>query len=89
MVMRLAPVATGTALSFVVFLNSASKRSCFMASTSPISLRAGQPQSVQVVLDPSETCAVPFEITDMAAILEGPVELASRQEWAIGYTFAP
>jgi hypothetical protein len=52
-------------------------------------LNLGEAQVLQVVLDPVEACTVPFTITDMAAIVEGPVELASRQEWGIGYTFAP
>jgi hypothetical protein len=89
MVFRLTPSATGTALRFVVAVNAASKRTCFLASTGPLPLRAHEAQSLQVVLDPSATCAVPFAITDMAANLEGPVEVVSRQEWAIGYTFAP
>ncbi len=89
MVFRLTPTATGEALRFIVFLHATSKRACFMATTGPISLRAGEAQSLQVVLDPSDTCAVPFAISDMAAVVEGTGELASRQEWAIGYTFAP
>jgi len=89
MVFRLTPTATGDALRFQVFLNSNTKRTCFLASTGPLSLRAGEAQSLQVVLDPSDACVTPFTITDMAAVVEGTVELASRQEWAIGYNFAP
>jgi hypothetical protein len=90
MVFRLTPAATGTALRFVVVLNAAaSKRACFLASTGPFVMRAFEGTSLQVVLDPSDGCATPFAITDLAASVEGAVELASRQEWAIGYTFAP
>jgi hypothetical protein len=89
MVFRLTAVASGTAQSFRVFLNSDAKRTCFLASVNTVSLRAGEPLALQVVLDPSDACAVPFAITDMAAVLEGTVDFASRQEWAIGYTFAP
>jgi hypothetical protein len=89
MVFRLIPAATGTALRFVVALNATSKRACFLASTGPLPLRVQEAQSFQVVLDPYDTCAVPFAIRDMSANVEGPVELASRQEWAVGYTFAP
>jgi hypothetical protein len=89
MVFRLTPTATGTAQSFRVFLNSETKRTCFLASALSVPLRAGEALSLQVVLDPSDACAVPFAITDMAAVLEGTVELASRQEWSIGYSFAP
>jgi hypothetical protein len=89
MVFRITPAATGEALRFVVFLHSDSKRACFTATTGPVPVRAGEAQSLQVVLDASDTCGVPLAITDMAAVLEGTVELASRQEWAIRYTFGP
>jgi hypothetical protein len=52
-------------------------------------LRAFEGTSFQVVLDPLDGCTTPFAITDLAANVEGAVELASRQEWAIGYTFTP
>lgn len=89
MVFRLAPSGTGPVLRFVVFLHAASQQACFVASTGPLSLRAGEETSLQVVLDPSDACLAPLEITDLAANLEGSVEVASRQEWTIGYTFAP
>jgi hypothetical protein len=89
MVFRLAPSGTGPVLRFVVFLHSASKRACFVASTGPLSLRAGEETAIQVVLDPSDDCLTPWVITDLAANVEGTIEVASRQEWTIGYTFAP
>jgi len=89
MVFRLAPSGTGPVLRFVVFLHSASKRACFVASTGPLSLRAGEETAIQVVLDPSDDCLTPLAITDLAANVEGTIEVASRQEWTIGYTFAP
>jgi len=89
MVFRLAPSMSGTALRFAAFLNAPSKRACFVASTGPLILRAGEDTSIQVVLDPSDDCPTPFVITDLAANVEGTVEVTSRQEWTIGYTFAP
>ena len=89
MVFRLAPSGTGPVLRFVVFLHAASTRACFVASTGPFALRAGEETSLQVVLDPSDACATPLAITNLAAVVEGIVEVASRQEWTIGYTFAP
>jgi hypothetical protein len=89
MIFRVMPAATGTVLRFVVALNSTAKRTCFLASTAPFAVRASEAQALQVVLDPSDACAVPFSITDLSANLEGSVDLASRQEWSIGYTFAP
>lgn len=89
MVFRLAPSGTGPVLRFVVFLHSDSKRACFVAATGPFALRAGEDTTLQVVLDPSDPCETPVSITDLATNVEGTVEVASRQEWRIGYTFAP
>ena len=89
MVFRLTPSGTGPVLRFLVFLHAASKQACFMAATGPFALRAGDETTFQVVLDPSDDCLTPLAITDLAASVEGPVEVASRQEWRIGYTFAP
>ena len=89
MVFRLTPSGTGSVLRFVVSLHPATKQACFEAVTGPFALRAGEDLSLQVVLDPSDACATPLAITDLAASVEGTVEVASHQEWAIGYTFAP
>jgi hypothetical protein len=89
MVFRLTPSATGNALGFAAFLHTASKQACFVASSGPFALRAGEDTSIQVVLDPSDECPTPLAITDLAANVEGAVEVASRQEWTIGYIFAP
>jgi hypothetical protein len=89
MVFRLTPSGTGPVLRFVAFLHAASKRACFVASSAPFALRAGEDTTLQVVLDPSDACDTPLVITDLAASVEGAVEVASRQEWTIGYTFAP
>src|SRR5206468_3435681 len=53
MVFRLTPSATGTALGFVAFLHTASKQACFVASSGPLALGAGEATPLQVVLDPS------------------------------------
>lgn len=37
--------------------------------------------------DASDTCATPMDIGNMAVIVDGSVEIASRQEWGITYTF--
>jgi hypothetical protein len=89
MVFRLAPSGSGPVLRFAAFMHSASKRACFVATTASFPLRAGEETSVQVVLDPSDDCPTPLSITDLAATVEGAIEVASRQEWTLGYTFAP
>lgn len=89
MVLRLAPSGTGPVLGVRAFLHATSKRACLLASTGPRALRAGGATSVEVVFDDSDACATPFEIATMAAVVEGTIEVASRQEWSVRYSFAP
>jgi hypothetical protein len=89
MVFRLTPTMSGHVLHFDATLHANTKRACFVGQTAVADLRAGQAVSVPIVLDPVADCRTPFAITDLAASLEGTVEVASRQEWSIGYTFAP
>jgi hypothetical protein len=89
MAFRLTPTGTGPVLWVRVFLHATSKRACLIASGEPMSLRAGEPRVVEVVFDESDACTTPFEIATMAAVVEGTVEVASRQEWSIHYSFTP
>ena len=89
MVFRLTPSGTGSVQRFTASLHTVSRRACFTADSGPFDLRAGQEVSLQVVLDPADGCDTPLAITDLAANVEGTSEVASRQEWTIGYTFAP
>jgi hypothetical protein len=55
-------------------------------------LRAGEPQDVDVVFDvaaQSDRCHTPLDTTDLAFVVEGTIEVASRQEWAVHYLLAP
>ena len=79
----------GEALGMIVSLHSPQKRACLFGSTGPLLLEAGRPVTVEVVLDRTDACATPAEISDMAAVLEGTTEIASRQEWGLHYTFSP
>ena len=88
MVLRLAPSGTGPVLIVRAFLHATSKRACLLASTGPLALRAGEATTVEVVFDDSDACATPFEIATMAVVVEGTIEVASRQEWSIHYSFA-
>jgi hypothetical protein len=35
------------------------------------------------------TCGLPLRVTHMAAVVEGVVQVASRQEWSITYEVRP
>lgn len=72
-----------------VFLHSTSLRACLFGQTEPLTLRAGTTETVEVVLDQADACRTQVDIRTMAAVVEGPVEVASRQEWEIRYTFSP
>ncbi|HET7292323.1 MAG TPA: hypothetical protein VFM88_07855, partial [Vicinamibacteria bacterium] len=79
----------GHALGFKVFLHDTRLQACLRAETGPFELRAGDDFGVDLVLDESDRCATPTTIATMAAVVEGTVEVASRQEWGVTYTFQP
>jgi len=79
----------GSALKLSVFLHSTEKRACLLAELPSFDLPAGQPVSVEVPFDRADACATPATIATMDAALEGTVEIASRQEWALHYVLAP
>ncbi len=89
MTFRLTPTGTGPILWFRVFLHATSKRACFIATGGPMALRAGEARVVEVVFTEYDACATPVDIATMAAVVEGTVEVSSRQEWALHYSFTP
>jgi hypothetical protein len=89
MTFRLLSDAGGPVLYLRVFLHSTSLTACLLTSTGPFDLRAGEPATVDLTFDRWDACRTPVTIATMAAALEGPTPIASRQEWALRYTFAP
>jgi hypothetical protein len=79
----------GPALYVRVFLHNAGLRACLIGQTGPQVLRAGQAEELEVRLDQADECRTPADIRTMAAVVEGTVEIASRQEWGIRYTLLP
>jgi hypothetical protein len=89
---RLAPTGSGPVLYGVGFLHAADKTGCLQGRTGAFSLRAGEPQTIQVVfdqVDASDRCRTPLDLTDLALAVEGTIEVASRQEWVLRYRLAP
>jgi hypothetical protein len=73
-----------------VFLHDgATLRACLIGQSGPRTLRAGVTETVEVVLDDADDCRTPVDIRTMAAVVEGTIEVASRQDWGIRYTFLP
>ena len=85
----LRPSRSGHVLRFTVFLHDTRLQACLFASTEPFDLRAGDDAGIDLILDESARCATPTAIATMAAVIEGTVEVASRQEWGVTYTFQP
>ena len=92
MTFRLAPTATGTVLFSTGFLHAADKTGCLQGRTAGLSLRAGEPQTIDVVFDQadeSDRCRTPLDLTDLALTVEGTIEVASHKEWTLRYHLAP
>jgi hypothetical protein len=92
MTFRLTPTGTGPVLWCVAFLHADNMTACLQGRTAPLTLRAGEPQDVEVTLDTADTsgrCATPVQITHLALTVEGVVEVGARQEWALNYRLVP
>ncbi len=46
-------------------------------------------RELAVVFDQAAACSVPLTIANMALVVEGPGQVASRQTWSVSDTFAP
>jgi hypothetical protein len=80
----------GHVLFMRAYLHDTRKIACLTASTGPFDLGAGQTSAVELVFDQADdVCGTPLTIANMDAGVEGTVEIASRQEWAVRYGFAP
>lgn len=79
----------GPVLGVRVFLHATNMVACLTATTGPFALARGETREVAVVFDQSDDCLVPLTIANMAFVVEGPIQVSSRQTWALAYTFAP
>jgi len=89
MAFELRSASGGPVLWVSGFLHATNLIACLSARTGFLELRPGEPALVELVFDRADRCATPVTIATMAVVVEGPVETASRQEWALRYTFAP
>jgi hypothetical protein len=88
--LRLSPQLTGPSLWIEVTMHATNQIACFRGRLPGPMLEAGNPEIVDVVLDQVDpACGLPLSITHMAAVVEGVVEVASRQEWSIAYELRP
>lgn len=83
---RLRAPTTGPALYIRGSLHATNLLACLSADTGPLQLVRGD-QQVVMVFDRTGTCTAPLTLAHLAVVVEGPAEVASRQEWSLVYTF--
>jgi len=92
MTFRVTPAGNGTVLFHVGFLHAPSKIACLQGRTAGGAVPAGEAQTVEIVFDqadPSDRCRTPLDLSDLAFNVEGSIEVAARQEWALAYHLVP
>jgi len=87
--LRLEPPADGPVLYARVYLHATNLVACLWGETTPFTVNAGIAQTLDVSIDRADRCGTPATIATMAAIVEGPIQVASRQTWSLHYVFAP
>ena len=88
--LRLSPQLAGPSLWTELTMHATNQVACFRGRVPGLMLEAGRSEIVDVVLDQVDpTCVLPLTVTHMAAVVEGVVQVASRQEWSIAYEVRP
>lgn len=77
----------GHVLAVRAFLHATNLRACLLAESGSFDLARGETRPLTVVFDRAEGCGVPLTIATMAVVVEGTVEVASRQTWNVTYSF--
>lgn len=89
MTLRLDPPANGPVLYVRIYLHATNLIACLWGESLPFPVQAQTARIVDIPLDRTDRCGTPTTIATMAAVVEGPVEVASRQTWSVQYAFAP
>ncbi len=80
----------GPVLYATAFLHASNKLACWRATSPQFRLEAGVATDFTAVFDQRDpTCFAPSEIATMKVVVEGTVEVASAQEWAVHYDLRP
>jgi hypothetical protein len=86
---RLKGPSSGTVLFVRGFLHATNKQACLIGQVPGFQLEAGLARDVTLTFDQPQGCQVPLDIANLAVVVEGVVQVASRQEWAVTYAFRP
>jgi hypothetical protein len=95
MTFRLTPAAGSPVGQFAVaWLHAQNRIACLQSRVSgPLPLQpAPAPTTLVLVFDqsdPSGSCGTPLDVQALAFVIEGPIEVASRQEWQLAYRLMP
>ena len=88
MTFRLNPPSDGPVLFVRMFLHATNLQACLWGELAPFLVQAGAPLTIEVPTDRADRCGTPTTIATMAVVVEGPIQVSSRQTWSLRYTFA-
>ena len=83
------PPSDGTALYARVYLHATNLVACLQGEVEPFTVQAGVPLTIAITADRADGCRTPTDIATMAFVVEGPIQVSSRQTWSLHYVFAP
>jgi hypothetical protein len=89
MTFRLDPPSDGPVLYARVYLHATNLIACLWGETAPFAVQARLPTVMEIPLDRADRCGSPNTMATLAVVVEGPVQVASRQTWSLYYVFAP
>jgi hypothetical protein len=89
MTFQLDPPSDGPALYMRVYLHATNLMACLWGETLPFTVQARVPSVITIPIASADRCGTPTTIATMAAVVEGPVQVSSRQTWSLAYVFAP
>jgi hypothetical protein len=79
----------GPVLDARVYLPATNLIACLWGETAPFTVQARVPTVTDILLDRADRCGIPNTMATLAVVVEGPVQVASRQTWSLYYAFAP
>lgn len=86
---HLTPQFGGPVLYVRVYLHATNLVTCLSGELPPFTVQAGRALTIEIPADRADACVTPTTIATMAVVVEGPIEVASRQTWSLHYVFAP
>jgi hypothetical protein len=85
---RLEPPSDGPALFARVFLHATNLVACLQGEIEPFTVRAGNTLVIEITAVRADLCRTPTDIATMALVVEGPIQVSSRQTWSLHYVFS-